>query len=505
MTDMQAWSLPEFLLDGEDVAFEPEWRAEPAATSPAGRWAGELMSPFVVSSPAPVAETDLPGESGPFSVDGELLAWAAEIVQVPQQVRDALGRQAAGEAVDLLVNGGVRDEEWLTNLVFHARRRELGGMPVEGESADEWQAIRDGEVRPRLATGETGVADQLEGEGPGNLIGNAVRDAMARNAVRAALAKGEQSENELTDIGYRAAQFGAGGKIKADDPRFADLKALWLRIRDRIVRPLLREKKAGLDRLTPRGRPHGRPCCAIFLPALLDLSSLGVHGTIPDALGEVYTRKLGFVDMGHARETADVTLWALTQLKQDASTGTAIELFHGSAKLRRDIPVERRLALAQQLAYVDSVEHEVATLDTSEDYSSFSPEDLPSNLFGTLVAVAAFRADGGSDAAITQQFKQRLTAADAQTVAVARRVQVAAEQRGWWSGGSLLKRNFTAKPWLIDEHGNARIGHGALPAAPPLVSNDFEYTSRNEPIKNTEFAQKIATIRAALPASAVNP
>ncbi len=121
------------------------------------------------------------------------------------------------------------------------------------------------------------------------------------------------------------------------------------------------------------------------------------------------------------------------------------------------------------------------------------------------VAVAAFRADGGSDAAITQKFTQLLTSAGAQPVAMARRVQLAAQQRGWWSGGSLLKRNLTADPWLIDEHGNARIGRGALPKAPALVSQDFEYTSRNEPIRNTEFAQKIAAIRATLPATAVTP
>jgi hypothetical protein len=504
-----------------DVAYEPEWRDEPdgsLATAPTGRWVGELVSPFAVSSPAPEpaeaeadlpveAGADLPGESGPFSVDGELLAWAAELVQVPRQVRGALGRQEEGEAVGLLVGGGVQDEEWLTNLVFHARHRELAGRPLDGDLAlvDEWQAIRDGEVRPRLAPDAGGVAD-LEGEGPGSIIGNAVRDSLARNAVRAALAGGEQDENKLTDTGFRAAQFGVGGPIKADDPRFADRRALWLRIRDRIVRPLLREKKAGLDRLVPRTRPFGRPCCVIFGDVLLDLASLGTHGTTPvDNLGEVYTRKLGFVDMGHARETADVTLWALTQLRQRASAGTEIELFSGKATLSRDIPVERRVALAQQLAYVDSVEHEIVTIGTTQDLSAFSPEDLPSNLFGTVVAVAAFRADGGSDAAITQQFRQKLTAAGAQPVAVARQVQAAARQRGWWSGISLRKRNLTADPWLIDEHGDARIGRGALPKPPPLVSPDFEYTSKHTGIRNTEFAKKISDFKNTLPASAVVP
>jgi hypothetical protein len=472
-------------------------------------WAGELISPFAVGSPAPgQAETEAEeaeaDQSGPFSVDGELLAWAAELAQVPQQVRDAFGRQSEARAVDLLVDGGVQDEEWLTNLVFHARHREYGGMPV-GAGDPEWEAIRDGEVRPRLTTGTTGV-DDLEGEGPGSLIGNAVRDGMARNAVRTALAGGEQNENTLIDIGFRAAQFGVGGPIKAGDPRFTVLKERWERVRDHVVRPLLREKKAGLDRLKARGKPFRRRCCVIFGGAVLDVPGLGVHGTAPvDELGEVYTRKLGFIDMGHARETADVTLWALTQLRQHASAGTEIELYSGKARLLRDIPVDRMAALAQQMAYVDSVEHEVVTFGTVQDSSAFSPEDLPSNLFGTLVGLAAFRGDGGSDAAITQQFKQRLTAAGAQPVAVAQQVQAAARLRGWFAGFSLLKRNFTAVPWLIDEHGTARIGHGALPAAPPLVSPDFEYTSGHLPIKNTEFALKIAGMRAALPASAVTP
>ncbi|MFI5592239.1 DUF4056 domain-containing protein [Amycolatopsis sp. NPDC051758] len=496
---VRAWTPPEPLGEGEDSGYEPEWYDEGGGpvTEPERRWAGELISPFAAEAAAvPDGEEEQPG---PFSVEGELLVWATELAQAPHQVRAAFGRQADTEAVGLLVGHGVRDEEWLTDLVFHARHRELAGRPPgpdEPALANERQAIRDDEIRPRL-----------EGEEE-NFLGDIVRDGLARNAVRAALAGGEQNENKLTDLGYRAIP-GVPAQIKADDPRFAELKQRWTRVRDRIVRPLLREKKAGLDRLVPRSRPGLRPCCVIFGTELLDLGSLGSHGPAAgEPLGEVYTRKLGFVDLGHARETADVTLWALTQLRQNASTGTVIDLYHGSARLLREVPVERRLALAQQLTYVDSVEHEIVTFGTIQDYSAFSPEDLPSNLFGTLVAAAAFRADGGSDAAITQQFKQLLTAAEAQPVAVARQVQVAALLRGWWATSpaiALRKRNFTAVPWLINENGNARIGHGALAAAPALVSADFEYTSGNNGLKNSEFAQKIAVIRAAVPASAVTP
>ena len=470
-----AWMLPEPAADGEAAVFEPR---------------------------------------GPFSVDAELLAWAATLAQVPQQVREALGRRAEALAVRLLVGGGAREENWLTNLVFHARHRDLGGRsirPDEHTLAAEWQAIRDDQIRPQLAAGAVGPSSELglpepsaeaEQEGPGSFFGDIIRDALARNAVGKALADGKTNENELTDIGYTAS---GGGPID------------WLHVRDRVVHLMLRERKAGLHRLVARGRPPGRPCCVIFDVRILDLSSLGTHGVgFPsDPIGQVYTRKLGFVDMGHARETADVTLWALTQLAQLASAGTDIQLFHGSARLLREIPIERKLAVAQQLAYVDSVVHEIETFGDPRaggDNSSFSPEDLPSNIFGTLVAIAAFRQDGGSDATITQQFTNMLQAAGAQPVAVAKQVQAAAAKRKWWQAAApdwwnspLLKRNLTADPWLIDENGKVRIGHGALPTAPPLVSADFAYTSTDKGIKNTEFAQKIASIRLQVPQSALSP
>jgi hypothetical protein len=503
------------VAEGEDPGYEPEWHDE-LTEEPQQRWAGELISPFAAGPEETEVDPVAPGEAdppGPFSVEGELLLWATELAQAPQQVRAAFDREEQAHAVRLLVGSGVQDEEWLTNLVFHARHRELDGrsiQPGDAALAEEWRAIRDDEVRPRI-DGDPG--ERLEGEGPGGLFGNLVSDVLATNAVRAAFAGGERDENTLTDIGYRAFP-GTAPKIKATDP--PEFKQRWNGIRDRVVRPFLRLKKTGLDRLVSRGKPFGRLCCLLFGPVLLDLAGLGTHGTGPvDALGEVYTRKLGFIDLGHARETADVTLWVLTQLQRQATAGTTVQLFHGSALLLQDIPLERRLALAQQLAYVDSVEHEIATFGVPGaglDNSSFSPEDLPSNLFGTLVAAAAFRADGGTDAALTQQFKQLLQAAGAQSVAVAVAVQNAAAGRGWWGPASvwwgdapLRKRNFSADPWLIDEHGSARIAQGALPAAPSLVGAAFEYESAATHLKNTEFAQKIAAIRAQVPASARTP
>jgi hypothetical protein len=190
----------------------------------------------------------LAAEAGPFSVEGELLMWATELAQAPRQVRESFGRRAEMQAVRVLVDSGARDEEWLTNLVFHARHRELGGRsirPDEPRLAHEWQAIRDDEIQPCLAGDamdpgappESAVV-RTEGESPGGVF-DVVRDVLATNAVHSALAGGERNENRLTDIGYRALP-GGGAPIKAGDPRFAELSEQWIRIRDRIVRPLLR-------------------------------------------------------------------------------------------------------------------------------------------------------------------------------------------------------------------------------------------------------------------------
>ena len=88
-----------------------------------------------------------------FSVEGELETWAGALAQLPAQIRDAFRDGAESLAVELLIAGGARDENWLTDLVFHARHPELGGRairPGERALADEWKAIGAGLVRPSL-------------------------------------------------------------------------------------------------------------------------------------------------------------------------------------------------------------------------------------------------------------------------------------------------------------------------------------------------------------------
>lgn len=106
-----------------------------------------LISPFAA---------DIPGLSDVeqrFSVENELEDWADTVARLPILVRTALKAGNAALAVQLLVSGGKRDENWLSDVVFHARHPELRGRAIRsGERVlgREWAAIRTEVVRPAL-------------------------------------------------------------------------------------------------------------------------------------------------------------------------------------------------------------------------------------------------------------------------------------------------------------------------------------------------------------------
>ncbi|GAA5165286.1 MULTISPECIES: hypothetical protein [Amycolatopsis] len=128
--DQRAWTLPELLANGDTTAYEPESREDDR----------ELLSPFA----AP----------GGFSVDNELENWADTLRKLPTQVNEALRKGNVPLAVQLLVAGGKRDENWLTDLVFHFRHPELHGRdirPGETKLAGDWVELRTKFVRPLLA------------------------------------------------------------------------------------------------------------------------------------------------------------------------------------------------------------------------------------------------------------------------------------------------------------------------------------------------------------------
>jgi hypothetical protein len=132
--------------------------------------------------------------------------------------------------------------------------------------------------------------------------------------------------------------------------------------------------------------------------------------------GIIYTHRGGFLDLGHLRDCADWTayIYALIQASKADTTFTAIRLgFEGGTKmLELNVPQnicdDEAAALAAKIAYDISVWHEISTWFGSayvplvpERYSSFSPEDIYSNLMGTQLAVQAILSDMEYDEAMT--------------------------------------------------------------------------------------------------------
>jgi len=130
--------------------------------------------------------------------------------------------------------------------------------------------------------------------------------------------------------------------------------------------------------------------------------------------GIVYTRRGGFIDLAHVRDTADNTLWLFTRiLPQLGQAGTLTlpdELGQRIIRLGHYTPPDDALdrynlaiRLAAHLAFQLAVWHEVAQWygfesvpGYSEGVSAFSPEDLYSNLLGARIATDLLSHGGGS-------------------------------------------------------------------------------------------------------------
>lgn len=88
-----------------------------------------------------------------FLVEGELESWADALLRLPSRVRTAIKDGFEPVAVRLLIAGGKREENWLTDVVFHSRHPELRGRkirPGEHLLAKEWREILRDIVRPAL-------------------------------------------------------------------------------------------------------------------------------------------------------------------------------------------------------------------------------------------------------------------------------------------------------------------------------------------------------------------
>ncbi len=123
--------------------------------------------------------------------------------------------------------------------------------------------------------------------------------------------------------------------------------------------------------------------------------------------GTVYTQKGGFIDMGHLRDCADWSayLYQLIISKKGIDNFSIKLGKEGGTKslhlnLPSDLSDQTAREIAGKIAYELSLWHEISTWYGAsyvpfvpERYSSFSPEDMYSNLMGVTLAMKAIKSD----------------------------------------------------------------------------------------------------------------
>lgn len=153
---------------------------------------------------------------------------------------------------------------------------------------------------------------------------------------------------------------------------------------------------------------------------------MGTHsymGGKTEQNGNIYTRRGGFLDMGHLRDCADWTayLYRLIKASQTDSHYTRIELRNegGAKSLVLNVPKnfndEQIIELAGKISYDLSLWHEISTWFGAsyvplvpERFSSFSPEDMYSNLMGVHLGMRAIKSNLDYNEAMTNELSKML-------------------------------------------------------------------------------------------------
>lgn len=215
----------------------------------------------------------------------------------------------------------------------------------------------------------------------------------------------------------------------------------------------------------------------IKLTDITSIEKIGIHqylGNANEKNGIIYTRRGGFIDMGHLRDQADWTAYLYTQIVRNREAGTLSLVLGregGEKNLQVAIPSGMSnpdlILLAGKIAYDLSVWHEIATWFGAstipfvpERYSSFSVEDAYSNLLGVTIGIQALHSELPYEMAVTTIITETLKSLDAVSNELETFMAMEAVRDIWWtrekklpSGKVLLQRQLQVynclRPWLV--------------------------------------------------------
>jgi hypothetical protein len=237
-----------------------------------------------------------------------------------------------------------------------------------------------------------------------------------------------------------------------------------------------------------------------------DISSidkLGPHKYLGNEFennGIIYTKKGGFIDIGHLRDQADWTAYLHFQMMAKTSENLVLELGREGGQKRLEICDENmsnpldKVILAGKIAYNLSVWHEISTFYGAsyipmvpERYSAFSIEDAYSNLLGVQIGMQAIQSNLPYEEAVTQLIAAKLKELEVVN-SLEETVDAMESVEGYWwtreaklpSKHLLLRREFDLEtslmPWLIEDIEHTGVCEETL--CPP------KYTLDGTPLDN---------------------
>jgi len=238
-------------------------------------------------------------------------------------------------------------------------------------------------------------------------------------------------------------------------------------------------------------KPHRiiRTCCSfgtemqmvalpgIKLTEITSLDKIGTHHYLGDQSEEngiLYTRRGGFIDMGHLRDQVDWTAYLYLQLSRNKSE-EELDMILGreggektlNVKIPASLTDNDLVLLAGKITYDLSVWHEIATWFGAstipfipERYSSFSIEDAFSNLLGVTIGIKALQSELPFEEAVTRIIDETLKDMDVVTNEAETYLAMESVRDIWWtrdrklpSSRVLLKRQLQVypclQPWLV--------------------------------------------------------
>ena len=248
-----------------------------------------------------------------------------------------------------------------------------------------------------------------------------------------------------------------------------------------------------------------------------------------ESIGLVYTSKGGFIDLGHVRDSADRTAYCSQVTYANLIRGNheftyrVMEPSKYCVKItypenweqeidKEKIAKEVSIKVGQYLAYNSMVWHEMITwfgykytILFSEYISSFSWEDVYSDIIGVDIAGRALKDESGSyDNLMTKLIYEELKQLDVQQAKTAKKAEK--KIKGKWFNGTiypftkLKKRNFDTglddgyvTPWLVPGicENTEKVSY-AVPDSDFLNEYGFSFKVKIEP--NISVKKKILKV-----------